>query len=689
MQPDRSLGLSRKWIYVGAKAAVFLTTLPCMQFAGAADTATTTGEPATAEEVTLEKLLEVTSEDGKLLVSQGPRELLWYSDSVAYARIPGEKLGGSGESLLRIDAGNGGTERSGSYSYVGFSPDGKFALRFDEGRLALGRIVDGAFTESRQIKGWKKLEGRTGPSTKTFAWSSDSGSLAYVAAARAEESDREAKSHGASGDVLMLVDLKSLSEEVLFAPGRPIPAISWPGHRDSIFLAAGRSGKDAAGPESSLIEVSLDGRKKSGIDYPDLPAHMIRPIASPDGTRLIHSLGDYFHRPVAAALPVRSLDVESGALQSMVQAPGLDTYTLQWDAVGDLWAACRSGPLLDSFCRLGKDGSIGLKIAGPFNEEVKSFGISPDARKIAWTSLDVLGTFRIRMLDIGGNESREVYRSAPIVDQDRLARVKAFSWNTRDGMELQGLLITPKDFVAGRKYPLIVDVHGGPAPVALRGALFSSSPLEWQMWSDRGYLVFVSDYRESGAYGISEELIRSGPGKFVIDRNVDDVIDGIGKLKDDGFADPERIAIIGHSMGSVAANHMLMRGERFRAVVSKEGIPSWNLPGYYERMKDAWMWWFNASSEADLKRMLTRYSLESNTGKVNSPVLFINAISEHPDAATLVKKEALDRVVADLRGKGLEAEVVQLADEKHVPLNMENVREYGRITVDWIDRKLK
>src|SRR3546814_16928595 len=69
-----------------------------------------------------------------------------------------------------------------------------------------------------------------------------------------------------------------------------------------------------------------------------------------------------------------------------------------------------------------------------------------------------------------------------------------FTWETRDGIELKGLLIAPEGATPGQKYPLIVDVHGS-APVSLRGALFTSSPLEWKMWSDMGYLVFVSDYK--------------------------------------------------------------------------------------------------------------------------------------------------------------------------------------------------
>src|SRR3546814_16993810 len=86
------------------------------------------------------------------------------------------------------------------------------------------------------------------------------------------------------------------------------------------------------------------------------------------------------------------------------------------------------------------------------------------------------------------------------------SRVTSFTLETRDCIELKGLLIAPEGATPGQKYPLIVDVHGS-APVSLRGALFTSSPLEWQMWSDMGYLVFVSDYREGGVYRSEERRV--------------------------------------------------------------------------------------------------------------------------------------------------------------------------------------
>src|SRR3546814_4218984 len=101
--------------------------------------------------VTLQALLDVTSEADRLLISQGPRDMAWYGSSTAYVRVPGEKLGGSGESLLRIDVATGTTETVGRFVYLGFSPDGRHALRFEDGQLLLGKMVDGGFHALKRI----------------------------------------------------------------------------------------------------------------------------------------------------------------------------------------------------------------------------------------------------------------------------------------------------------------------------------------------------------------------------------------------------------------------------------------------------------------------------------------------------------------------------------------------------------
>src|SRR3546814_3859489 len=80
--------------------------------------------------------------------------MAWYGSSTAYVRVPGEKLGGSGESLLRIDVATGTTETVGRFVYLGFSPDGRHALRFEDGQLLLGKMVDGGFHALKRIADW-------------------------------------------------------------------------------------------------------------------------------------------------------------------------------------------------------------------------------------------------------------------------------------------------------------------------------------------------------------------------------------------------------------------------------------------------------------------------------------------------------------------------------------------------------
>src|SRR3546814_20141706 len=83
------------------------------------------------------------------------------------------------------------------------------------------------------------------------------------------------------------------------------------------------------------------------------------------------------------------------------------------------------------------------------------------------------------------------------------------------------------------------------------------------------------------------------------------------------------------------------------------GITSWNLDGYFDRMKSAWMWWSNAASEEDLRRKLSQNSLSPHLENVKSPVLFINAVRENLDLGGLAKRDSVNRVVADLRRMGL------------------------------------
>src|SRR3546814_7993472 len=167
----------------------------------------------------------------------------------------------------------------------------------------LGKMVDGGFHALKRIADWSAGRGGVGPVAGQFAWSSDSTSLAYVAAAMADEDAGNSTEPGTDSFELKLVDLRSLDDRVIFGPRKVMPSIRWRHGRKSIFVATEALGGNGSASGSSLIEVSLTGERKRVLVEPTLPARMVRPIASPDGNRLVYSFVKYFHAPVPFALP--------------------------------------------------------------------------------------------------------------------------------------------------------------------------------------------------------------------------------------------------------------------------------------------------------------------------------------------------------------------------------------------------
>ncbi len=649
--------------------------------------------------VTLQLVLDLASEGSRLVVSHAPYEVAWFDDDTAYAQVPAAQPWGTRGRMLRWEMDSDTVVEVGDYRDIRFSPDRRHAVAVGEGGdLVLGRIAGQAFHPIDTLAKVTGFDLRADEAGNTFAWSADSGRLAYLAPAMTPADAKGAASVPVPArSVLRMREIATGADAVLFDPVAKLVGLTWPGGHGALYVTGDDGTKglldtnvDARGFHSWMLEISPQGRVLRRFDGPRLPALTIRPTASPNGAMLLYRRERFYHPPVMHAPELVALDLRTGSEAALPHLPGANTLRVRWERDGAPWVACRTGPLLDSLCKLDMHGRLVAKIAGPVTEEVQRFAPSPDSGRILWTSLDAVGSFRLRLLEPGADHSRVLHRVDSLRDSDdRRARVRPFAWSADDGVALQGLLVLPQGFRADRRYPLIVDVHGGPAPVTLRSALVGSSPLEWQMWSDKGYAVLVADYRESGAYGHEETWLRSSHGRFMLDRNADDVLAGIAKVERLGIADPARIALIGHSMGAGVANQMLLRGERFAAVVSKEGLVDWTPAGMYERMEPAWLWWFDAQDRPSLQRMLRRHSLTQHLDQVRAPALFINAIPPGPDRTALDKRDAVDMAVRGIRLHGGEAEVIQLVDEQHLPANLAHVRDFSQRVVEWVDRRVR
>lgn len=152
-----------------------------------------------------------------------------------------------------------------------------------------------------------------------------------------------------------------------------------------------------------------------------------------------------------------------------------------------------------------------------------------------------------------------------------LGSYETVRWKASDGVEVEGILVKPVDYQPGRRYPLIVQVHGGPAGTSTNsfGGSYSTYP---HVFAGKGYAVFQPNYRGSSGYG--ERFRRQIAGDY-FRQGFDDIMTGVDFLIARGIADPERLGHMGWSAGGHWSNWALTHTDRFKAIATGAGAVNW------------------------------------------------------------------------------------------------------------------
>ena len=146
-------------------------------------------------------------------------------------------------------------------------------------------------------------------------------------------------------------------------------------------------------------------------------------------------------------------------------------------------------------------------------------------------------------------------------------------WKSQDGAEIEGVLHKPADFQPGRRYPLLVVIHGGPTGVSRPSPYGSSSFYPIDLWLARGALVLEPNYRGSAGYG---EAFRSLNVRNLGIGDAWDVLSGIDALVAQGLVDRDRVGSMGWSQGGyISAFLATKHADRFKALSVGAGISNW------------------------------------------------------------------------------------------------------------------
>ncbi len=164
---------------------------------------------------------------------------------------------------------------------------------------------------------------------------------------------------------------------------------------------------------------------------------------------------------------------------------------------------------------------------------------------------------------------RLLVASNPQVHGFALGEQEEITWKSKDGRMVGGVLVKPVGYEAGRRYPLIVAIHGGPAGADV---LRFNGGYGSQVYAGAGYAVLMPNYRGSTNYG---EAHKTGIVGNYFPPGFDDIMSGVDHLIAQGIVDGSRMGALGWSAGGHWSNWILTHTDRFRAISSGAGTSNW------------------------------------------------------------------------------------------------------------------
>jgi dipeptidyl aminopeptidase/acylaminoacyl peptidase len=295
---------------------------------------------------------------------------------------------------------------------------------------------------------------------------------------------------------------------------------------------------------------------------------------------------------------------------------------------------------------------------------------------VAYTADD--GPVSYYSWDRTGQQGTLLFTHRPELEDYELAKVEPFEFTARDGLVVHGYLTFPPG-VERSNLLTVLNVHGGPWARDTWGF----NP-ESQWFANRGYLAVQVNYRGSTGYG--KAFLNAGDHEWG-GKMHDDLIDAVGWVIDQGYADPAKVAIYGGSYGGFAAlTGATETPDTFCCAVDIVG-PS-NLKTFIEGVPPYWMPMIamlhrrvgNPETEEDF---LWSRSPLSKVDKIRIPMLIAQGAND-----PRVKQPESEQIVAAMKEKGIDHDYMLFEDEGHGFAKPENRLKFYAAAEKFLARHL-
>ena len=521
------------------------------------------------------------------------------------------------------------------YRYIGDDGGGDFQFSPDGSRLAFTRSVD---DESQLFllptTGGEAVQlSEHETSIGSYAWSEDGSKIIFVATEPRTDEEEEAREAG----------------------------------YDAIFVDEGPNGQQS-GNWNNLWLIEVESGAERRLTDTD---HRIGSFSvAPNGDRILFTSRIENRRNQQNLSEIQLLEVETGTIRQLTDNSAPEGR-LSWAPDGRSFAytARTDGEwelLLDKIWVMDPDGGDRRIVSGAFDGNIGNFVWAPDASAILFSGLHGTNNNLYR-INLGSDSIEQITSSvgslAPssfsrdrakmayvfqdfdtpadiwvgltdgtgavqltdvnstITDELVLGQGEVIRWESRDGTEIEGILMLPAEYQSG-VLPLLLHIHGGPAGV-FRNSFSASN----HVWAGLGYAQLFPNVR--GSSGYNDDLLR-GNLRDIGSGDYEDLMTGVDELISRGIADPDKLGLRGWSYGGILGGWTITQTDRFKGASVGAMVSDWTSeygPGFNH---DVRLWYIGGTPWDNTDEWRERSAL-THVANVTTPTLVLHGINDRTD----------------------------------------------------------
>ena len=242
------------------------------------------------------------------------------------------------------------------------------------------------------------------------------------------------------------------------------------------------------------------------------------------------------------------------------------------EETGDVYfSGTEHNPIAAQAYRIKLDGTGLTRLTT--SEGSHKVDFSPNNRFFVDTWSDINTPTQMRLYDSGGKLVRAIAENkVAALDEYKLGKTELLKVKTRDGFEMEAMMIKPPDFDPKKKYPVLEFTYSGPHAPSVKNSWGGAAYMWHQLMAQKGYIIWICDNRTASGKGVESEVpVYKNFGEL----ELRDLEDGVSWLKSQPYVDGDRIGLWGWSYGGFMTSYALTHSQNFKVGISGGTVSDW------------------------------------------------------------------------------------------------------------------